>query len=72
MPNQIFEWVGPRQCFCTQCHYDNATSWEHPHAWSIEDSTLYSSVGMYIYIIAFCRRMMSAHYTLLLVVETLR
>ena len=23
MPNQIFEWVGPRQHFCTQCHYDN-------------------------------------------------
>ena len=23
MPNQIFEWVGPRQRFCTQCHYDN-------------------------------------------------
>ena len=23
MPNQIFEWMGPRQCFCTQCHYDN-------------------------------------------------
>ena len=23
MPNQIFEWVDPRQRFCTQCHYDN-------------------------------------------------
>ena len=23
MPNQMFEWVGPRQRFCTQCHYDN-------------------------------------------------
>ena len=23
MPNQIFEWVEPRQRFCTQCHYDN-------------------------------------------------
>ena len=23
MPNQIFEWVGRRQRFCTQC-------WEHP------------------------------------------
>ena len=23
MPNQIFEWVGPRQRFCIQCHYDN-------------------------------------------------
>ena len=23
MPNQIFKWVGPRQRFCTQCHYDN-------------------------------------------------
>ena len=25
MPNQnlMFEWMGPRQCFCTQCHYDN-------------------------------------------------
>ena len=23
MPNQIFEWVGPRQRFCTLCHYDN-------------------------------------------------
>ena len=23
MPNQIFEWVGPRQRFCTHCHYDN-------------------------------------------------
>ena len=23
MPNQMFEWVGPRQRYCTQCHYDN-------------------------------------------------
>ena len=23
MPNQMFEWVEPRQRFCTQCHYDN-------------------------------------------------
>ena len=23
MANQIFEWVGPRQRFCTQCHYNN-------------------------------------------------
>ena len=23
MPNQIFEWVEPRQRYCTQCHYDN-------------------------------------------------
>ena len=22
MLNQIFEWVGPRQRFCTQCHYN--------------------------------------------------
>ena len=24
MPNQMFEWVEPRQrfCTCTQCHYD--------------------------------------------------
>ena len=22
MPNQMFEWVGPRQRYCTQCHYD--------------------------------------------------
>ena len=23
MPNQMFEWVEPRQRYCTQCHYDN-------------------------------------------------
>ena len=23
MPNQVFEWVGPRQRFCILCHYDN-------------------------------------------------
>ena len=23
MPNQIFEWVEPRQRFCTQFHYNN-------------------------------------------------
>ena len=23
MPNQMFEWVEPRQRLCTQCHYDN-------------------------------------------------
>ena len=23
MPNQIFKWVGPRQRYCTECHYDN-------------------------------------------------
>ena len=23
MPNQMFEWVEPRQRFCTHCHYDN-------------------------------------------------
>ena len=23
MPNQMFEWVEPRQRFCAQCHYDN-------------------------------------------------
>ena len=28
MPNQMYEWVGPRQLFCTQCHYDNF--WECP------------------------------------------
>ena len=23
MSNQMFEWVGPRQRYCTQCHCDN-------------------------------------------------
>ena len=23
MPNQMFEWVEPRQRYCTQCNYDN-------------------------------------------------
>ena len=23
MPNQMFEWVEPRQRYCTQCHYGN-------------------------------------------------